>query len=110
MLNTIFSLSALLFVVAMVVQILATQAFFNRLNAAHHERYLQMGRPRWKIQVGDNSFRAAIRYIRSRAFEELNDAELDRIYKTIKASDWTAVSVGLIALGVTLFQAVKGGY
>ncbi len=108
MLNTIFILSALLFIVAMVVQILATQAFFNRLNAAHHELYLQMGRPRWKIQVGDDSFREAVKYIRSRSFKELNDAELERIYRTIKASDWTAVTVGLIAVGVTLLEAVKG--
>jgi hypothetical protein len=108
MLNTIFILSALLFIVAMVVQILATQAFFNRLNAAHHELYLQMGRPRWKIQVGDDSFREAVKYIRSRGFKELNDAELERIYRTIKASDWSAVAVGLIAVGVTLLEAVRG--
>jgi hypothetical protein len=108
MLNTIFILSALLFIVAMVVQILATQAFFNRLNAAHHELYLQMGRPRWKIQVGDDSFREAVKYIRSRSFKELNDAELERIYRTIKASDWSAVAVGLIAVGVTLLEAVRG--
>jgi hypothetical protein len=108
MLNTIFILSALLFVVAMVVQILATQAFFNRLNNAHHERYLQMGRPRWKIQVGDDSFRDAVKYIRSQGFKELNDGELERIYKTIKASDRTAVAVGLIAVGVALLEALKG--
>jgi hypothetical protein len=108
MLNTIFILSALLFVVAMVVQILATQAFFNRLNSAHHELYLQMGRPRWKIQVGDDSFRDAVKYIRSQSFKELNDAELEGIYKTIKASDRTAVAVGLIAVGVALLEAVKG--
>ncbi len=108
MLNTIFTLTALIFVVAMVVQILATQAFFNRLNSAHHDLYEQMGRPRWKIQVGDDSFRNAVKYIRSRRFEELNDDELKRIYKTIKASDWTAITVGIVAVGVTLLQALKG--
>jgi len=108
MLNAIFILSALLFVVAMVVQVLATQAFFNRLNRAHHERYLQMGRPRWKIQVGDDSFRDAVKYIRSQGFKELSDGELERIYKTLKASDRTAVAVGLIAVGAALLEAVKG--
>ena len=63
MFNTIFTLSALLFVLAMVVQILATQAFFNRLDSAHHDLYEQMGRPRWKIHVGDDSFRNAVIYL-----------------------------------------------
>jgi len=108
MLNTIFTLSALLFIVAMALQILATQAFFNRLNTAHHDLYEQMGRPRWKIHVGDDSFRNAVKYIRSRSFRELDDPELERIYRTIKRTDWSAVAAGVTAVCMTLLQAVKG--
>jgi len=107
MLNTVFTLSALFFIAAMVLQILATQAFFNRMNSAHHKRYLEMGRPRWKIQIADDSFRNAVRYIRSRGFEELNDPELTRIYKRIKLADYSAISSALLAVVVTLFQAFK---
>jgi len=107
MLNTVFTLSALFFIAAMGLQILATQAFFNRMNSAHHKRYLEMGRPRWKIQIADDSFRNAVRYIRSRGFEELNDPELTRIYKRIKVADYSAISSALLAVAVTLFQAFK---
>lgn len=106
MLNTLFTLAALLFIVAMVVQILATQAFFNRLNSAHHELYLQMGKPRWKIQLTDDAFRDAVRYIRSRQFEELKDPELFGIYKKIKMSDYAAISLAVLAVAITLFQAI----
>ncbi|MGB5964748.1 MAG: hypothetical protein WBF77_03650 [Sulfurimonadaceae bacterium] len=106
MLNTLFTLSALLFIVAMVVQILATQAFFNRLNSAHHELYLQMGKPRWKIQLTEDTFRDAVKYIRSRQFEELNDPELLSIYKKIKGADYAAIALAVSAVGITLFQAI----
>jgi len=107
MLNTVFTLSALFFIVAMILQILATQAFFNRMNSAHHKRYIEMGRPRWKIQIADDSFRNAVRYIRSRGFDELNDPELTRIYKKIKLADYSAIAFALLAVAVTLFQAFK---
>lgn len=107
MLNTIFTLSALLFIAAMVFQILATQAFFNRLAKAHKELYEQMGRPRWKIQLADDAFRDAVKYIRSRKFEELNDPELLSIYKKIKFSDYAAITLALLAVGITLFQAIR---
>ena len=107
MFNTIFTLSALLFILAMVLQILATQAFFNRLDSAHRDLYEQMGRPRWKIHVGDDSFRKAVKYIRSRAFEELNDPELLAIYKKIKWMDYGAMALAVTAVAVTLIQALK---
>ena len=107
MLNTVFTLAALFFIAAMVLQILATQAFFNRLNSAHHKRYIEMGRPRWKIQIADDSFRNAVKYIRSRGFDELKDPELTRIYKKIKLADYSAIASALLAVGVTLYQAFK---
>ncbi len=106
MLNTLFTLSALLFILAMVIQILATQAFFNRLDKAHKELYEEMGRPRWKIQLADDAFRDAVKYIRSKKFEELNDPELLSIYKKIKLSDYAAITLALLAVGITLFQAI----
>lgn len=105
MLNTLFTLSALFFIVAMLVQILATQAFFNRLEKAHNELYKQMGRPKWRIQLADDSFRNAVKYIRSKKFEELNDPELSAIYKKIKMADYAAIALATAAVGITLLQA-----
>ncbi len=107
--NTLFTLSALFFIVAMLVQILATQAFFNRLEKAHNELYNEMGRPKWRIQLADTSFRNAVKYIRSKAFESLNDPELTSIYKKIKMADYAAIALALTALGITLYQAITLG-
>ena len=106
MLNTVFTLSALLFIVVMLVQIMAIQAFFNRLNSAHNALYLKMDRPRWKIQLADDAFRDGLKYIRSKQFRELEDEQLESIYKKIKMTDYTAIFLALLALGITLFQAV----
>ena len=105
-LNTLFTLSALLFIVAMLVQIMAIRAFFNRLDKAHHKLYLEMDRPRWKIQLADDAFRDGLRYIRSKKFEELNDAELLSIYKKVKLSDYAAITLGLIAMTIVIYQAI----
>ncbi len=106
MLNTLFTLSALLFIVAILVQIMAIQAFFNRLSKAHNELYMQMDRPRWKIQLADDAFRDGLKYIRSKKFEELHDPELASIYKKIKMSDYAAIALAFSAVGITLFQAI----
>ena len=106
MLNTLFTLSALLFIVVMLVQIMAIQAFFNRLNKAHNKLYLEMDRPRWKIQLADDAFRDGLRYIRSKKFRELDDSELEGIYKKIKMTDYAAIFLALSAVGITLFQAI----
>lgn len=106
MLNLFFTLSALLFIVAMLVQITAIQAFFNRLNKAHNKLYLEMDRPRWKIQLADDAFRDGLKYIRSKKFRELDDSELESIYKKIKMTDYAAITLALSALGITLFQAI----
>ncbi len=106
MLNTLFTLSALLFIVAMLVQIMAIQAFFNRLKKAHNKLYMQMDRPRWKIQLADDAFRDGLRYIRSKRFEELNDPELASIYKKIKLSDYSAITLGVIAMAIVIYQAM----
>ena len=107
MLNMLFTLSALLFIVVMLVQIMAIQAFFNRLKNAHNALYMEMDRPRWKIQLADDAFRDGLKYIRSKKFEELNDAELATIYKKIKMTDYAAIALALSAVGITLFQAIK---
>ncbi len=106
MLNLFFTLSALLFIVAILVQIMAIQAFFNRLNKAHNKLYLEMDRPRWKIQLADDAFRDGLKYIRSKKFRELNDTELESIYKKIKMTDYAAIALAFSAVGITLFQAI----
>jgi hypothetical protein len=36
----------------------------------------------------------------------LNDQELVSIYKKIKMSDYAAITLALLAVGITLFQAI----
>ena len=107
MLNLFFTLSALLFIVAMLVQIMAIQAFFHRLNKAHHKLYMEMDRPRWKIQLADDAFRDGLKYIRSKKFEELNDPELTTIYKKIKMTDYAAITLAILAVSFTIMEALK---
>ena len=106
MLNAFFTLCALLFIVVMLVQIMAIQAFFNRMNKAHHELYMQMDRPRWKIQLADDAFRDGLKYIRSKKFRELDDTELESIYKKIKMTDYAAIGLGVTAMAIVIYQAV----
>ncbi len=106
MLNVFFTLCALLFIVVMLVQIMAIQAFFNRMNKAHHELYMQMDRPRWKIQLADDAFRDGLKYIRSKKFRELDDTELESIYKKIKVTDYAAIGLGVTAMAIVIYQAV----
>ena len=106
MLNLFFTLSALLFIVAMLVQIMAIQAFFNRLKVGHNALYMEMDRPRWKIQLADDAFRDGLKYIRSKKFEELNDPELLSIYKKIKLTDYAALTLGVVALVIVIYQAI----
>lgn len=106
MLNTLFTLAALLFIAVMLVQIMAIQAFFNRLKKAHNKLYMEMDRPRWKIQLADDAFRDGLRYIRLKKFRELNDSELEGIYKKIKMTDYAAISLGAIAGATIIYQAI----
>ena len=107
MLNTIFTALALLFIAAMILQIFTIQAFFTRLEKAHKELYEAMYKPRWRIQLADDAFRDGLKYIRSKKFRELDDDELETLYKKIKRADYAAIGFGVIALAITIFQAIK---
>ena len=106
-LNLLFITSAALFMLAVVKQLIEINAFLNRLRERHPALYESMGRPRWNIQFGDRHFREAIRYIRSKRFSELNDPELDRIYKAIKKADYVAILSAVAAIGVTLIEVMR---
>lgn len=97
---------ALLFILAMVIQIFNIQAFFSRLEKAHKKLYEEMHRPKWRIQLADDAFKDGLKFIRSKSFEQLNDAELTAIYKRIKISDYVAILSAVTAVCITLYQAV----
>ena len=106
MLNTVFSALALLFIVAMLLQIFTIQAFFSTLEKRHNELYEEMGKPKWRIQLADDAFKRGLVYIRSKQFQELDDSELEKIYKKLKRTDYAAIGFGIIALAIVIFQAV----
>jgi len=106
MLNTVFSALALLFIVAMLLQIFTIQAFFTALEKRHKELYDEMGQPKWRIQLADDAFKRGLVYIRSKQFQELDDLELEAIYKKLKRTDYAAMGFGIIALAIVIFQAV----
>ncbi len=106
MLNTFFTIMALLFIVSMVIQIFNIQAFFSRLEKGHKKLYEEMQKPKWRIQLADDAFKNGLKFIRSRSFESLNDAELTTIYKRIKLSDYIAIASAVTAVGITLYQAI----
>ncbi len=107
MLNTLFTSLALLFIVAMIFQILTIQSFFSHLESVHKKLYEEMGRPKWRIQLADDAFQRGLKYIRSKQFRELEDEDLEKIYKRVKRTDYVAIGSALVALGITIFQAIK---
>lgn len=108
-LNLFFIAATALFIVAILKQLLEINAFLNRLRDAHPQRYEAMGRPRWNIQFGDQRFRQAIKSIRTRQFDDLNDPELTRIYKAIKKADYIAIITAIAAVLITLIEVLKAG-
>ena len=107
MLNSLFTIMALSFITAMIFQIFIIQAFFTTLQKNHKALYEEMGKPRWKIQLADEGFRDGLKYIRSRQFRELEDSELESLYKKLKKTDYAAITFAIIAAGTVLYQAVK---
>ncbi|MEJ2468519.1 MAG: hypothetical protein P8Y51_05525 [Campylobacterales bacterium] len=106
-LNLLFITATALFIIAILKQLLEINAFLNHLRDHHPARYEAMGRPRWNIQFGDQRFREAIKYIRARKFTDLNDPELDRIYKAIKKADYVAIVSAVVAIMVTLIEVMR---
>lgn len=108
-LNLIFLAAVALFIIAILKQLLEINAFLGRLKSHHAALFETMGRPRWNIQFGDQRFRDAVRYIRRREFEALNDPELERAYRAIKSADRLAIIAGIVAVGVTFAEVLMIG-
>ncbi len=109
MLNAVFTALALLFIAAMIFQILSIRAFFSTLAKNHKDLYHDMNEPRWRIQLADDSFKRGLKYIRSKSFRELGDSELESIYKKIKRTDYAAFGFAMMAVATLIFQAVSQG-
>ncbi|WP_345970673.1 hypothetical protein WCX72_02355 [Sulfurimonas sp. HSL1-6] len=106
-LNLLFITATALFIIAVLKQLLETNAFLNRLRDHHPSRYEAMGRPRWNIQFGDPRFREAVKYIRAHKFADLGDDELERIYKAIKRADRVAIASAVVAILITLIEVMR---
>jgi hypothetical protein len=106
-LNLFFITATAFFIAAVIKQLLEVNAFLNRLRDHHPSLYEAMGRPRWNIQFGDQRFREAIKYIRVKKFTDLNDPELDRIYKAIKKADYVAIVSAVAAVLITLIEVMR---
>ncbi len=105
-LNLLFLTATGIFIIAIIKQLLEVNAFLNRLRDQHPSLYEAMGRPRWNIQFGDQRFRSAIKYIRARKFTDLEDPELEKIYKAIKKADYMAIAAAVIAVAITLIEVM----
>lgn len=103
-LNLLFIVATGVFLIAIVKQLLEINAFLKHLRDYFPKRYDAMGRPRWNIQFGDPAFRKAIKAIRAKQFDDLNDPELDRIYKAIKKADYLAIAAAVAAVAITLVE------
>lgn len=103
----IFTISAFIFLVAMLKQLFETNAFFRHLEQAHPETFIRLGSPKWHIQFGDTTFRDAMKYIRSGEFEVLDDAILSQHYRSMRNAERLAYAVAAVAITVTIVQAVQ---
>lgn len=106
-LNLIFITATVLFFIAVVKQLLEINAFLRHLREHHPARFEAMGRPKWNIQFGDQRFREAIKAIRAKRFDDLNDPELTRIHKAIKKADYVAIASAVVAVAVTLIEVMR---
>ncbi len=107
--NLLFTAFVAVFMIAIVKQLLETNVFLRRLRDAHPRQYEKLGRPRWNIQFGDTRFREAVKYIRAKAFADLDDPELMRSYRAIRRADYTAIVSGAGAVLVTLAELLRHG-
>ena len=106
-LNLFFITFTALFMIAVLKQLLEINAFLKRLRDKHPARFETMGRPRWNIQFGDSRFRDAVKSIRSKGFADLDDPELERIYKAIKKADYIAIISAVAAVLITLVEVMR---
>lgn len=106
--NIIIMGFALFFLTLTAMHIHATNAFFIQLKEAHEEVWKDLGQPQWKIHFGDDSFKKAMKYIRTQEFAELNDTKLDELYQKIKRVEYASVALALIIVSATIVDVLKG--
>lgn len=100
--NILFLLFALSFLFLMAVHLYQTNRFFRQLKEKHLEIWQELGQPQWQIHFGDDSFKNAMKYIRQKKFEALNDDVLKSCYTVIKRVEWAAVLIALIIIVMTI--------
>ncbi len=105
--SALFVLSVAIFFVAIIKQLLETNAFLKHLEAEYPQLFQSLGRPKWGIQFGDRAFRDSVKKIRSHHFASLQDEKLEQIYRSIKSSDKMAIISAIFALGVTVADVIK---
>jgi hypothetical protein len=105
--GVLFSISIVVFLAAMLKQIFETNAFFRHLEKEHPDTFRELGGPKWGIQFGDMTFRNAMKYIHSGAFEVLEDEILSRHYRSMRSAEKLAYFVAAVAMATALFEAVK---
>lgn len=100
--NILFLGFALLFLFLMAQHIYHTNAFFSRLKSDHKDVWKELGQPQWKIHFGDDSFKNAMKYIRQKKFEHLNDEVLQDCYKKIIIIEKIALAIALVIIAATV--------
>jgi len=102
--NILFLLFAVSFLFLMTVHIYQTNAFFAQLKSAHQELWTKMGEPKWQIHFGDDSFKNAMKYIRTKEFTSLNDTVLDKCYTVMRRVELTAMGIAVIIFIMTIID------
>lgn len=103
----LFSVSIFIFLLAVVWQLAATNSFFKCLEKKHPDEFARLGCPKWRIQFGDVVLRNAIKYIHAKAFEPLGDEELMNHYRSIRNAERLAYAMAALALGLSLYEAIR---
>ena len=102
--NILFLLFALSFLFLMTVHLYQTNRFFGQLKKEYTEVWQELGQPQWQIHFGDDSFKNAMKYIRQKKFEHLNDTVLKECYTMIKRVEWSAVAIALVIIIMTIID------
>ena len=103
----LFTVSVFIFLLAIIWQLAATNTFFKYLEKNHSDEFAKLGYPKWRIQFGDVILRNAIKYIHTKAFEPLGDEELMNHYRSIRNAERLAYAMAAVALGLSLYEAIR---
>ena len=91
------------FVIMMAMYSLEIKRFFMHLKERHNEVYEALNRPRWNFQLGDPSLRLAMKYIKKKAYRNLEDKTLEEIHDKMKLFGYLATFFAILTLIATFF-------